>query len=70
MSPANYPSGFALPHFASLRLLLEKERWLQQGLDIRGYQARVLVLKNKLGPAGQSARIAITFNGVVRGDST
>ena len=54
MSPANYPSGFALPQFASLRLLLEKERWLQQGSDIRGYQARVLVLKNKLGPAGQS----------------
>ena len=70
MSTANYPLDFALPDFATIRLLLAKERWLQQGQDIRGYQARVLVLKNKLGPAGQSARIAITFNGVVRGDST
>jgi hypothetical protein len=31
-----------------------------------------MVLKNKLGAAGQSASIAIaiTFNGAVRGDST
>ncbi|MCB0209358.1 MAG: hypothetical protein KDJ52_08515 [Anaerolineae bacterium] len=66
----NYPSGLALPHFATVRLLLRKERWLQKQGDIRGYQARVLVLKNKLGSAGRSARIAITFNGVVHGDST
>ncbi|MCB0163882.1 MAG: hypothetical protein KDI79_06645 [Anaerolineae bacterium] len=66
----NYPSGLALPHFATVRLLLHKERWLQKQGDIRGYQARVLVLKNKLGPAGRSAQIAITFNGVVHGDST
>jgi recombination protein RecA len=70
MSTANYPNGFALPHYATVRLLLEKERWLQKGRDIRGYRARVLVLKNKLGAAGKSATISITFNGVVRGDST
>lgn len=70
MSTANYPSGFALPHYATIRLSLEKERWLKKGGDIRGYQARVVVLKNKLGQAGQNARIAITFNGVVSGDST
>ncbi len=70
LSNANYPPDFTLPHFSSVRLLLEKERWLQKGQDVRGYQARVVVLKNKLGAAGQSASIAITFNGVVRGDST
>jgi recombination protein RecA len=70
MSTANYPGGFALPHYATLRLVLEKERWLQKGQDIQGYKARVLVLKNKLGAAGKSASIAITFNGVVRGDGT
>jgi len=69
-STANYPAGFALPHYATLRLLLEKERWLKKRGDIRGYRAKVQVLKNKLGPAGKSATIAITFNGVVRGDST
>lgn len=70
MSSANYPAGFALPHYASVRLLLRKERWLQRGRDICGYQARVLVLKNKLGAAGRRAQIAVTFNGVVQGDGT
>jgi recombination protein RecA len=70
MSTANYPSGFALPHYATIRLQLKKEKWIQKGRDIRGYQARVLVLKNKMGRAGRQATIAITFNGVVKGDST
>jgi recombination protein RecA len=69
-STANYPPDFALPHTASLRLALTKEKWLNRGRDVRGYEARVLVLKNKLGRAGQSASIAITFNGTVRGDAT
>jgi recombination protein RecA len=70
MSTTNYPGGFALPHYASVRLQLKKEKWLYRYRDIRGYQARVLVLKNKLGKAGQQAKIAITFNGVVSGDGT
>lgn len=70
MSRDNYPNGFALPHFASVRLHLKKEKWLQKRNDVRGYQAQVKVLKNKLGPAGRSAKISITFNGVVRGDGT
>ncbi|GIK36982.1 MAG: hypothetical protein BroJett011_08150 [Chloroflexota bacterium] len=69
-SKANYPSGFALPNYTTIRLLLEKERWLHRGRDVRGYEARVIVIRNKLGPEGQDARIAITFNGVVKGDST
>lgn len=70
MSPANYPPDFALPHLASLRLALKKERWLTQRRDVRGYQASVQILKNKFGPAGQSARLSIIFNGTVRGDGT
>jgi len=66
----NYPSGFALPHYAAVRLLIEKERWIRKQRDVRGYQARVTVLKNKLGAAGKRAHIAITFNGVVDGNGT
>jgi recombination protein RecA len=66
----NYPSGFALPHYAAVRLLIEKEQWLKKRRDVRGYQARVTVLKNKLGTSGKSATIAITFNGVVDGNGT
>jgi recombination protein RecA len=60
---------FTLPH-TTVRLLFEKERWLNKRRDIRGYEARVSVQKNKLGAAGRSAKIAIIFNGTVRGDST
>jgi len=69
-SQANYPSGFALPHYATVRLLIEKERWLKRRRDVRGYRARVTVIKNKLAPSGKSAAIEITFNGVVNGNST
>jgi recombination protein RecA len=70
MSTANYPRGFALPHYATIRLLLQKERWIRRQGDVRGYRAQVRVLKNKLGPSGRQATIAITFNGVVSGDGT
>jgi len=70
MSVDNYPSGFALPHYAAVRMLLKKEKWLKRGRDVRGYQAQVQILKNKLGQAGRQAKISITFNGVVRGDGT
>jgi hypothetical protein len=67
MSTANYPVGLPLPPLATLRLELRKERWLYRDHDVRGYQAQVLVLKNKLGRAGQRTRLSITFNGTVRG---
>ncbi|MCL4299438.1 MAG: hypothetical protein KJ077_27125 [Anaerolineae bacterium] len=65
-----YPGSFALPDYATVRLRLTKERWLYRGDDVRGYEAQVQVIKNKLGAANKSTRIAITFNGVVKGDST
>lgn len=69
-SSDNYPSGFALPHYAAVRLLIEKEQWIRKRRDVRGYRARVTVLKNKLGSPGKSVSIAITFNGVVDGNGT
>lgn len=69
-SQDNYPSGFALPHYAAVRILLEKEHWIKRRRDVRGYRARVTVIKNKLAPASKSAAIEITFNGVVNGNST
>lgn len=69
-SLSTYPSQAALPHYASLRLLLQKERWLYRRQDIRGYEAQVQVIKNKLGPAGHTVPLTITFNGTVKGDGT
>ena len=67
--PDAYPRHLALPHYASLRLLIRRARWLYQREDVRGYEADVLLLKNRLGRAGGEVRIAITFNGTVRGDA-
>jgi recombination protein RecA len=57
-----------LAHTAAVRLQVVRERWLRQHGDVRGYEARVEVLKNRHGPAGRQATIAIEFNGVVRGN--
>jgi recombination protein RecA len=62
--------SYALAHYATLRLFIEKERWITKRRDVRGYRAQVFVAKNKLGAGGQRATIAITFNGTVRGDGT
>jgi recombination protein RecA len=62
------PALSALAHTASVRLQLTRERWLRRHGDIRGYEARVEVLKNRLGPAGRAVTLAIEFNGTVRGN--
>jgi recombination protein RecA len=66
-SPNNYPAGFDLSHHAAVRLLIERERWLQKRSDITGYQARASVLKNAFGPANKRATLSITFDDVVQG---
>jgi recombination protein RecA len=68
-SPAGRsPALSALAHCATVRLHVVRERWLHHHRDIRGYKARVEVLKNRLGPAGRKATITIEFNGTVRGN--
>jgi RecA/RadA recombinase len=62
------PALSALAHCAAVRLKVVRERWLERHGDIQGYEARVEVLKNKLGPAGRTATISIEFNGTVRGN--
>ena len=62
------PALSALAHYASVRLQVIRERWLHLHGDIRGYEARVEVLKNRFGPAGRSVTLAIQFNGTVHGN--
>jgi recombination protein RecA len=69
-SNSNYSSGFALSHYASVRLLVERERWIKRYGDIRGYRAEVEVIKNKLVPSGKRVSLSITFNGTVNGNGT
>lgn len=69
-SKDNYLSGFALSHYASVRLLVGREKWIKRYGDITGYRAEVTVVKNKLAPAGKRVSVSITFNGTVKGNGT
>ena len=61
----NYPNGFSLPYYASMRLLIKREHWIRRRGDVRGYSARLTVIKNKLAAPGKRALIRFTFNGEV-----
>jgi recombination protein RecA len=62
------PALSALAHHAAVRLQVVRERWLPSYKDIRGYEARVEIQKNRLGPAGRTVLLKIEFNGTVRGN--
>jgi len=62
------PALSALAHHAAVRLKVTREDWLRRHDDIRGYKARVEILKNRLGPAGRAVSLSIKFNGTVRGN--
>ena len=64
---ASYPNSSALPHYAAVRLFIQRGRWIYRQRDIRGYQAQIVVAKNKLGAAGKRVSVSITFNGTVAG---
>jgi recombination protein RecA len=66
--PSRSPALSALAHYATVRLFVVRERWLRRHGDVRGYEARVQVRKNRLGPAGRAVTLAITFNGTVHGN--
>ncbi len=63
------PALSALAHTAAVRLHVVRERWLKLGGDVRGYEARVEVLKNHHGPSGRAATLRIEFDGTVRGNA-
>jgi recombination protein RecA len=57
-----------LRHYASLRLEVIREDWQYHHGDVRGYKARIQILKNRFGPTGGSTSIEIKFNGTVHGN--
>jgi recombination protein RecA len=55
-------------HYASLRLEIAREDWLRRHGDVRGYKARIKILKSRFGPTGGTTAIEIKFNGTVHGN--
>jgi len=68
VSTDDTPVLSALAHYASVRLRVVRERWLRRYSDIRGYEARVEVLKNRFGPVSRLVTLKIHFNGTVSGE--
>jgi len=62
------PALSALAHHATTRLYVARERWVHHYGDIKGYQIRVEVRKNRLGPSGRLARADILSAEVVPGE--
>ena len=64
------PALSALGHYAAARLRVVRERWIEDHGDVRGYAARVEVLKNRAtpGPLPAAVTISIEFNGTARGN--
>jgi recombination protein RecA len=54
-----------LSPLASVRLQIVRQRWIWQHRDVRGYEARIDVLKNRFGPPGRSAFVSFTFDATV-----
>lgn len=63
----SYPSQATLPHFATVRLLFQRERWLYRQRDVYGFETRVIVVKNKLSAPGKEVRLSIFVNGAPEG---
>ena len=55
----------ALASAAAVRILIQRERWITRYGDVRGYEGRAEVVKNRFGPVGGSVPLRITFNGTV-----
>jgi recombination protein RecA len=61
-SPTYTAGGRALGYYASVRLNLRRLHALKQDGRVVGSRLRVLVAKNKLAPAGQSAELEVHDN--------
>ena len=64
---APLPSGqaihAALSHYAAVRLVVYRLRWLYGQRDIRGYEAKVYIAKNKLAASAGPVSLAMTLAG-------
>lgn len=65
-----YPAHASIPHYAAVRMLVQKEQWIYGRHDISGYAAQVLIVKNKFAAPGRDVHIAITFDAADAAEET
>lgn len=61
-SAGDIESAWHVAHYASVRLLARRQRWIYRRQDIRGCSVRVRVLKNKSGPVDASVNVNVIFD--------
>ena len=59
-----YSPGFDLAQVAALRLEVSRQRWLRQRGTMRGYEARVTVLRSRWSEPGGQATVRIMLDGL------
>lgn len=70
LAPGAAASGRAdggIPH-ATLRLHLQRERWLYHRHDVIGYRSRVTVVKSRVGGVGESVLVDIACRSIKTSD--
>ena len=60
----------AIDHYAALHVEIKRERWIESGGELRGYQVQARTVKSQRARPGQVARLAITFGETVRARET
>lgn len=63
IEPPPNTSKTALPHYATVRLLINKQHWLNGRYHLNGLQAHVRILKNKLGQSDIDVNFPIPMQG-------
>ena len=64
---SHYPRQGILPHYTTLRLLFQRDRWLYRQRDVFGCETSITVIKNKLSAPGRQARITLAFHDTAGG---
>ena len=64
-SSNSYPPGLDLAQAAALRLEVSRQRWLRQRGTMRGYEARVTVLRSRWSEPGGQATVRIMLDGLI-----
>lgn len=59
-----YPPGFDLSQAAALRLEVTRQRWLRQRGSVRGYEARITVLRTRWSEPGGQTTVRVRLDGV------
>jgi len=62
------PQWQALEEYTDIRLLIQRQTWLYQERDIRGYRVQVTILKDKSSPGEKHIILDLTFDDAVKGN--